>query len=210
MALCRPRRRLRAGQPGAGAARRPARTARPAPRPRPRASRGPREPAACSSPGWGTVLRAPSCACVPTRTSPCRCAPRGARARRRDPVGAHAVRRPARASAARARACRARDRRGRAGARRRSPPRCSATLLPARLPDSPASRWPPTSPRAGRHVASAATGTTRSPLPGGRLGLVIGDVSGHGVDAAARMGELRCVTRAYAWRATPPRWSIAR
>jgi PAS domain S-box-containing protein len=35
-------------------------------------------------------------------------------------------------------------------------------------------------------------------LPGGRLGLVVGDVAGHGVDAAARMGELRSVARAYA------------
>ncbi|MDX6684175.1 MAG: hypothetical protein QOF86_303 [Baekduia sp.] len=35
-------------------------------------------------------------------------------------------------------------------------------------------------------------------LPGGRLGLVVGDVAGHGIDAAARMGELRSVARAYA------------
>ena len=35
-------------------------------------------------------------------------------------------------------------------------------------------------------------------LPGGRLGLVVGDVAGHGVAAAARMGELRSVARAYA------------
>ncbi len=35
-------------------------------------------------------------------------------------------------------------------------------------------------------------------LPGGRLGIVVGDVAGHGVAAAARMGELRSVARAYA------------
>jgi PAS domain S-box-containing protein len=35
-------------------------------------------------------------------------------------------------------------------------------------------------------------------LPGGRLGIVVGDVAGHGIDAAARMGELRSVARAYA------------
>jgi len=35
-------------------------------------------------------------------------------------------------------------------------------------------------------------------LPGGRLGIVIGDVAGRGVSAAARMSELRSVARAYA------------
>jgi len=35
-------------------------------------------------------------------------------------------------------------------------------------------------------------------LPGGRLGVVVGDVAGHGVAAAARMAELRSVARAYA------------
>lgn len=34
-------------------------------------------------------------------------------------------------------------------------------------------------------------------LPGGRLGIVVGDVAGRGVAAAARMGELRSVARAY-------------
>jgi PAS domain S-box-containing protein len=35
-------------------------------------------------------------------------------------------------------------------------------------------------------------------LPDGRLGLVIGDVVGHGVEAAAKMGQLRIALRAYA------------
>ncbi|HWX44201.1 MAG TPA: SpoIIE family protein phosphatase [Solirubrobacteraceae bacterium] len=35
-------------------------------------------------------------------------------------------------------------------------------------------------------------------LPGGRVGLVIGDVVGHGVRAATLMGELRAALRAYA------------
>jgi PAS domain S-box-containing protein len=55
------------------------------------------------------------------------------------------------------------------------------------------------------HIAPGAGGTRVGgdwydaiPLPGGRLGLVVGDVAGHGVDAAARMGELRSVARAYA------------
>jgi PAS domain S-box-containing protein len=35
-------------------------------------------------------------------------------------------------------------------------------------------------------------------LPGGRLGVVIGDVAGKGIPAASTMGQLRSVTRAYA------------
>ena len=35
-------------------------------------------------------------------------------------------------------------------------------------------------------------------LPGGRLGVVIGDVAGRGVPAASSMGQLRSVTRAFA------------
>ena len=41
-------------------------------------------------------------------------------------------------------------------------------------------------------------------LPGGRLGLVVGDVAGRGVAAAARMGELRSVARAYALEGHEP------
>jgi PAS domain S-box-containing protein len=55
------------------------------------------------------------------------------------------------------------------------------------------------------HIAPGAGGTRVGgdwydaiALPGGRLGIVVGDVAGHGVDAAARMGELRSVARAYA------------
>ena len=36
------------------------------------------------------------------------------------------------------------------------------------------------------------------PLPGGRLGVAVGDVVGHGVAAAAVMGQLRVALRAYA------------
>jgi PAS domain S-box-containing protein len=55
------------------------------------------------------------------------------------------------------------------------------------------------------HIAPGAGGTRVGgdwydaiALPGGRLGIVVGDVAGHGIDAAARMGELRSVARAYA------------
>jgi hydrogenase maturation protease len=36
------------------------------------------------------------------------------------------------------------------------------------------------------------------PLPGGALGVVLGDVAGRGVEAAAAMGDLRAAVRAYA------------
>ena len=35
-------------------------------------------------------------------------------------------------------------------------------------------------------------------LPGGRLGVVVGDVAGNGIQAASAMGQLRSVTRAFA------------
>lgn len=41
-------------------------------------------------------------------------------------------------------------------------------------------------------------------LPHGRLGLVIGDVVGHGIQAAARMGQLRTALRSYAVRSDSP------
>ncbi|MFA7765961.1 SpoIIE family protein phosphatase [Streptomyces sp. NPDC048723] len=42
------------------------------------------------------------------------------------------------------------------------------------------------------------------PLPGGRTGLVIGDVMGHGVHAAAVMGQLRTAVRTLARHDVPP------
>ena len=42
------------------------------------------------------------------------------------------------------------------------------------------------------------------PLEDGRLLLVIGDVMGHGPQAAARMGQLRAVLAAYAYDGDPP------
>jgi PAS domain S-box-containing protein len=71
-------------------------------------------------------------------------------------------------------------------------------LLPERLPNIVGVTM-------AAHIAPGAGGTRVGgdwydaiALPGGRLGLVVGDVAGHGVDAAARMGELRSVARAYA------------
>ncbi|MER6619147.1 SpoIIE family protein phosphatase [Streptomyces sp. NPDC000931] len=48
------------------------------------------------------------------------------------------------------------------------------------------------------------------PLPGGRVGAVIGDVQGHDTHAAAVMGQLRIVLRAYAAEGHPPPTVMAR
>lgn len=41
-------------------------------------------------------------------------------------------------------------------------------------------------------------------LPGGRLGIAVGDIVGHGPEAAAAMGQLRSALRAYALEGRPP------
>jgi PAS domain S-box-containing protein len=48
------------------------------------------------------------------------------------------------------------------------------------------------------------------PLPGARVGLVIGDVVGHGITAAALMGQLRTVTATLADLGLPPEEVLAR
>ncbi|TWD83048.1 anti-anti-sigma factor [Kribbella amoyensis] len=48
------------------------------------------------------------------------------------------------------------------------------------------------------------------PLPGGRVGLVIGDVVGHGVRAAAAMGQLRAVLRAFLLETADPLAAVER
>lgn len=71
-------------------------------------------------------------------------------------------------------------------------------LLPPTLPDLPgyelAVRYVPSDERdhAGGDWYDAFT------LPDGRIGIVIGDVGGRGLDAAATMGQLRNALRAYA------------
>jgi PAS domain S-box-containing protein len=42
------------------------------------------------------------------------------------------------------------------------------------------------------------------PLPGGSVGLAVGDVMGHNMDAAAAMGQVRSMLRAYAWEDPDP------
>jgi PAS domain S-box-containing protein len=48
------------------------------------------------------------------------------------------------------------------------------------------------------------------PLPGGRVAVVIGDVAGRGVDAAAMMGQLRSALRAYALDGASPAAALER
>lgn len=63
---------------------------------------------------------------------------------------------------------------------------------------------------AARYLVSADEATVGGdwydllPLPGGAVGLAIGDVVGHDLRAAAAMGELRAVLRSYAWEGLPP------
>lgn len=48
------------------------------------------------------------------------------------------------------------------------------------------------------------------PLADGRLGLAIGDVTGHGAEAAVLMGQLRTALRAYALEGSPPAMVVSR
>ena len=71
-------------------------------------------------------------------------------------------------------------------------------LLPDRLPDVPAlalaARYRPSE----RAAQVGGDWYDAIMLPGGHVGLAIGDVVGHGVRAATLMGELRAALRAYA------------
>lgn len=78
------------------------------------------------------------------------------------------------------------------------------SLLPQSLPAIPglamAARYLPGG--AGTRVGGDWYDTI--PLPGGRVALVIGDVAGRGVDAAAMMGQLRSALRAYILEGSTP------
>jgi PAS domain S-box-containing protein len=83
-------------------------------------------------------------------------------------------------------------------------------LLPRALPHTPGAEL------AARYLPSHAELTVGGdfydviPLPGGRLGLVIGDVAGHGVQAAAVVGQLRAGLRAYVLEGHGPAAVIGR
>ena len=82
------------------------------------------------------------------------------------------------------------------------------SLLPERLPDvaglDVAARYLPSIDEVGGDWYDVIE------LPGGFVGLAIGDVAGHGVRAAALMGQLRTGLRAYALEGQPPGETLKR
>lgn len=80
-------------------------------------------------------------------------------------------------------------------------------MLPRRIPEVPGAQIAVRyrSARLGRDIGGDWYDVI--PLPGGRVGTVIGDVQGHDTHAAAVMGQLRIVLRAYAAEGTVPRRS---
>ncbi|MEU3370140.1 SpoIIE family protein phosphatase [Streptomyces sp. NPDC006660] len=83
-------------------------------------------------------------------------------------------------------------------------------MLPRRIPDVPGAQLAVRyrSARFGRDIGGDWYDVV--PLPGGRVGVAIGDVQGHDTHAAAVMGQLRIVLRAYAAEGHAPATVIAR
>ncbi|MFF9344438.1 MULTISPECIES: SpoIIE family protein phosphatase [unclassified Streptomyces] len=83
-------------------------------------------------------------------------------------------------------------------------------MLPRRLTDVPGAQIAVRyrSARLGRDIGGDWYDVI--PLPGGRVGAVIGDVQGHDTHAAAVMGQLRIVLRAYAAEGHTPATVMAR
>ncbi|MCM2389556.1 SpoIIE family protein phosphatase [Streptomyces albipurpureus] len=83
-------------------------------------------------------------------------------------------------------------------------------MLPRRIPDVPGAQIAVRyrSARIGRDIGGDWYDIIA--LPGGRVGAVIGDVQGHDTDAAAVMGQLRIVLRAYAAEGHTPATVMAR
>ncbi|GAA0598933.1 SpoIIE family protein phosphatase [Streptomyces crystallinus] len=83
-------------------------------------------------------------------------------------------------------------------------------MLPRRIPEVPGAQLAVRyrSARFGRDIGGDWYDVI--PLPGGRVGAVIGDVQGHDTHAAAVMGQLRIVLRAYAAEGHTPATVMAR
>jgi PAS domain S-box-containing protein len=78
------------------------------------------------------------------------------------------------------------------------------SLLPDQLPQPDGVRTAARYLPAGRAAQVGGDWYDVIPLSDGRVGVAIGDVSGHGVRAAALMGQLRGTLRAYALEGRPP------
>jgi PAS domain S-box-containing protein len=77
-------------------------------------------------------------------------------------------------------------------------------LLPQTLPELPGVSLAAHFRAGGHGIEVGGDWYDVIPLAGGRVGLVVGDVAGRGVAAAARMGQLRSVARAYALEGHSP------
>jgi serine phosphatase RsbU (regulator of sigma subunit)/CheY-like chemotaxis protein/anti-sigma regulatory factor (Ser/Thr protein kinase) len=77
-------------------------------------------------------------------------------------------------------------------------------LLPASLPPTPGLALASHFEAGGEGTQVGGDWFDAFPLAGGRVGLIVGDVSGRGVAAAARMSQLRSVARAYALEGHAP------
>ncbi|MEU6864476.1 SpoIIE family protein phosphatase [Streptomyces sp. NPDC046876] len=83
-------------------------------------------------------------------------------------------------------------------------------MLPRRIPQVPGSRIAVRyrAARMGREIGGDWYDVV--PLGDGRIGVMVGDVEGHDTDAAAVMGQLRIVLRAYAAEGHTPDTAMAR
>ena len=85
-----------------------------------------------------------------------------------------------------------------------------AALLPGRLPDLPGVALAAAYRPAGADVQVGGDWYDVLPLPDGRVAVSVGDVAGHGLDAALVMGQLRTAARAYALEGLDPPAVVAR
>ncbi len=77
-------------------------------------------------------------------------------------------------------------------------------LLPQALPEVPGVSLAAHFSAGGHGIEVGGDWYDVIALSGGRVGLIVGDVAGRGVAAAARMGQLRSAARAYALEGHPP------
>jgi len=84
------------------------------------------------------------------------------------------------------------------------------SLLPDRLPEIPGVRFAARYAPASADMEVGGDWYDVIQLPNGKVGLAIGDVAGHGLRAAAIMGQLRMALRAYGLEEESPAAAVAR